>query len=111
MSLESKIENLTKAVEALTEQMAKSEPLSVEADPNAVQSKAKKPKPEAELKDETPQGPTVEELQDLAMSKVREDRSKKNAIKDLIASYDGAKVIGDVPSDKLADLGKKLEAL
>lgn len=109
MSLESKIENLTKAVEALTEQMAKSASSETESKP--VQSKAKKPKPEAEPKDETPQGPTVEELQDLAMSKVREDRSKKNAIKDLIASYDGAKVIGDVPSDKLADLGKKLEAL
>lgn len=109
MSLESKIENLTKAVEALTEQMAKS--ASVETEPEPVQSKAKKPKPEAAPKDETPQGPTVEELQDLAMSKVREDRSKKNAIKDLIASYDGAKVIGDVPSEKLADLGKKLEAL
>lgn len=103
MSLEAKIENLTKAVEALTDQLAKSQEAQIEA--------AEQAAPAEKQDTEQPQGPSVEDLQALAMKKVREDRTKKTAIKELIGSYDGAKVIGEVPQDKLTELAEKLEVI
>lgn len=102
MSLEAKIEKLTVAVEALTAQLALTQ----------TQPKTKVPSEKAETtsapKDE---GPSVEDLQTLAMTIVRKDRTKKTPIKELIASYDGAKVIGEVPKDKLSELAEKMGAL
>jgi len=104
MSLEAKIEALTHAVEALTEQLKANEKQT----PNA------KTKPIE--KDETPKeasepAVTVEDVQAVALEVIREDRSKKLAIKKLIASYDGAKVIADVDKSKLAELAEKIKGL
>lgn len=103
MSLEAKIENLTKAVETLTEQLAKSQDVQIDVSEQTVPAEVQKI--------EQAEGPSVEDLQALAMKKVREDRTKKAAIKELIGSYDGAKVIGEVPKGKLSELAKKLEVI
>jgi hypothetical protein len=103
MSLEAKIEELTKAIHALTEQMQNGAVPAVE--------QPREPQEPEQLDEQSDDTPSVEDLQALAMTIVRKDRSKKNAIKDLIASFGGAKVIGDVPADKLPELAEKMGAL
>ncbi len=109
MSLESKIEALTLAVEALT---AKLDTLASATPASAPAAKAEPVElPAAVEAPAAQQGPSVADLQDLAMSKVREDRTKKTAIKELVASYGGAKVISDIPAAQLADFALMLGAL
>jgi len=54
---------------------------------------------------------TVEFLQEWCRDMVRKDPDTKNKIKEIIASFDGAKTIGKVPTDRLPDLKAALEAL
>lgn len=104
MSLEVRIEALTAAVEALTAQLSAAQNTPAVTVESAVAEQVEK-------KEAADTGPTVEDLQAIAMSKVREDRAKKKAIKDLIASYNGAKVIGDIDKSQLGNLAEKLEAI
>ena len=54
---------------------------------------------------------TVESLQAFCVDMVRKDPNTKPKIKEIIASFDGAKTIGKVPTDRLPDLKAALEAL
>lgn len=58
-----------------------------------------------------PQPITVESLQAFCVDMVRKDPNTKPKIKEIIASFDGAKTIGKVPTDRLPDLKAALEAL
>lgn len=52
-----------------------------------------------------------DDLQDLCMTIVRNDRAKKAAVKDAIAAFGGAATLKDVPESDLAALKVALEAL
>jgi hypothetical protein len=54
---------------------------------------------------------TVDALQAWCMEMVRKDPDTKPKIKEIIASFDGAKTIGKVPTDRLPELKAALEAL
>ena len=123
MSLETKIEKLTAAVELLT---AKIETLATQAQPapapEQVQApeveKVEKPKVEkkaAKVEAEPAQEPaqevvTEQELMDLCMSIVRRDRALKDTIKATIERH-GGKVVAEVDPSKYAELKAELEAL
>ena len=106
MSLEDKIEKLTKAIEELT-----AIALSRNSDtPNSSAPSGEhieSPNPVAEQND----APAITDLRDRVMAMVREDRTKKGAIKELIASYGGAKVIDEIPQKDLVGFAKRLGAL
>lgn len=57
-----------------------------------------------------PSGPTHEDLQAMCLEMVRNNRSLKTQIKDVIGKY-GANVMADVPANKLPDVKAELEAL
>ena len=118
MSLESKIDALTVALEALTARIGQMPTTS------ATPAKPAKPadQPVATVEPATPikkqsaapikeELPSVDDLQAMAMAKVRKDRGTKTAIKDLIASYDGAKVISDIPPANRKEFAEKLAAV
>ena len=52
-----------------------------------------------------------DDLQDLCMTIVRNDRSKKTAVKDAIGAFGGAATLKDVPESDLAALKAALESL
>ena len=121
MSLESKIDALTVALEALTArigQMPTTSATSATSTAPDVQPVATvatvepatpiKKQSSAPIKEELP---SVDDLQAMAMAKVRNDRGTKTAIKDLIASYDGAKVISDIPPANRKEFAEKLAAV
>jgi len=53
---------------------------------------------------------TENDLHALCMSIVRADRSKKDAVKEIISSF-GGELICDIPKDRYPELATKLEAL
>jgi hypothetical protein len=107
--LEAEIKKLTAAVEALTAQLAATQQDAPSAPPADNAKTEQKAAPKVEKK--KPDGPSIDELQEQAMAKVREDRKKKTAIKDLIASYGGAKIIAEIPSEDLPEFAEKLGAI
>ena len=92
-------ESLAKA----TAKKPEAEPMPSEAEIEAAVEEAKADAPKTEV-------PKREDLQAMCLKMVREDRSKKASIKSALAVYD-AKVMADVPEDKLAELKTALEAL
>lgn len=123
--LETKIDKLTKAIEALTAVI------------EAQQNQAEQPKNDVLLTSKedfikeigevqkqqditpaskcrkvrtTPPATTHEEVKDLCLKISRADRSKKPAIKALIGEY-GATVVTQVATESLAELKTKLEEL
>lgn len=118
MSLESKIEKLTAAVESLTERLhsmeamvaippsapAPSEPPAATPPTGEQLEQAAK----EEVAKATPEI-THEQVQQLCLKIVRDDRSKKPKLKEILGEY-GANLVQDVPSDKLVELKQKLEA-
>ena len=115
MSLESKIDALTVALEALTARIGQMPTPSTAPDVQPVATVATvapatpiKKQSAAPIKEELP---SVDDLQAMAMAKVRKDRGTKTAIKDLIASYDGAKVISDIPPANRKEFAEKLAAV
>ena len=109
--LETEIKKLNESITrliALLENAAPAapeQPLVVEDEPT--------PAPAEAVKEEAPApADTVrrEDLQILCGELVREDRSRKPAILDIVAGF-GAKVIAKVPEDKLPELKAALEAL
>lgn len=75
-----------------------------------------KPKVETETAEqpeliESEAAPSRDDLQELCMTIVRKDRSKKTTVKDVISSFGGAATLNEVVDDKLAELKVKLEAL
>ena len=104
--LETKIEKLTKAIEALTA-VIEAQGVTVEQ-PKAEQPKAEQPK--AEQPNEEAPLITHEEVKQLCLQISRDDRSKKPAIKTLLGEY-GANTVLQVAAESLAELKTKLEGL
>lgn len=115
--LENEIKKLTAAVEALTAAIQAQGVTTTEAP----KPSAPEPMPAITLQDieqESPE-PTVEhdaappsrdDLRELCLAIVREDRSKKASVAGAIEKF-GGKLLKDVPDDKLAELKVALEAL
>lgn len=124
MSLETKIEKLTEAVELLTRAILERDIVelaqnivepTVEVTKEAVAESVKKSKPKkaaepVKEKADAPEQVTAEEVQSMCLALVREDGSKKKHIVDIFAEY-GAKTVGQIKADKLAEVKTKLEAL
>jgi len=90
---------------------------AMQAEPaQQVEKKTKAEKPKDDAKTETAQEPKAmavsrDDLQDLCMTIVRNERSKKAAVKDAIAAFGGASTLKDVPESDLGALKASLEAL
>lgn len=108
MSLETKIEELTNAVKALTEMMSNGVKVSTEAE--RVIKSADEVKDTVKIDKKEPVK-TVLTHADLkaACLKVARD-GKKDAVKSLLSTYDAVKA-ADVPEHKIGEVIEKLEAL
>jgi hypothetical protein len=117
--LEQKIEELTNAVLLLTQVMSAVHADKISEFNDAPKAETPAPAPKAEKKPApTPkvEAPafevvTMDELQTLCMTIVREDRSKRDAVKATIAEFGDAKTLKDVPVNDLPALKAKLVAL
>lgn len=123
MSLETKIEQLTAAVNLLTQAIlerdiseladniaAPTKPIEPEVIKAEVAETKKAVKDKPKAKKESNDKVTAEDVQAVCMALVRTDTGKKAAIVQLLNDY-GAKTVGQVPAEKLAELKAKLEAL
>lgn len=116
MSLETEISKLTQAVITLAERLSA---LEGKVEQKTEHKQEPKVEPKQESKPEAKPEPKVEaqepvdrqSIVDLCMSIVKADRSKGKAIKEVFASFDGAKVVGDVQDKDLASLKAKIEGL
>jgi hypothetical protein len=119
-SLRTEIADLKQAVNSLTATMLGITynflPTATATEPTGVKISSKKvqqPAPEPEPAPEPAPAPalTVDDLQALCSELVRADASIKPKIKELIASFDGAKTLSKVPANRLPELKAALEAL
>lgn len=115
MSLEAKIELLTKAVEALTAQLnikQIQQPTDNDAKLGVANvEKHFEPVTETtEIKPEVKTGMTREDLQSACLGLVRENPENKAKIKAILAEF-GAKIIADIPNDDLSKLEANLGEL
>lgn len=115
-SLRTEIADLKQAVNSLTATMLgitynflptapATEPTGVKISSKKVQQPAPEPEPVPAP------ALTVDDLQALCSELVRADASIKPKIKELIASFDGAKTLSKVPANRLPELKAALEAL
>lgn len=99
------VELLTKAVCAAADVATKPDPMidagHVRVEVEEVEHKVEK----------ITQAVSRDDVQELCVELVRDDRSRKADIKEIIASFNGAATLKDVPEADLADLKAKLEAL
>lgn len=103
--LETKIENLTSAIERLIEAIDKKQ-LSFDFDTPA-EVVAEHPQTQSD----TPVADVnVDILQQRCLQITRIERANATKIKELINSY-GANLLKDVPADKLGELASKIEGL
>lgn len=106
--LETKIEELTKAIRTLIETMQ-----GVQSQAEAVVAKVED-KPVEEAPAQEPQAETEEytpeALQALALRASRADKANKDKIKDIMKGY-GATLMKDVPKDKLPELADAIRAM
>lgn len=128
-ALNTKLDALIAAMEALTVAVY-TQPVRVDPEESlpvvgkaaerirAVAEETKPKKAEVAKEEAAPEQPdlvdtpvTRDDLQDLCMTIVRADRTKKDAIKKTIASFGGAATLKEVPDADLAQLKTKLEAL
>ena len=109
MSLESKIELLTAAIEKLTAAMSASPATTAPVEQKAKPVKAEKPAPVVEPVQEQPTAThsTAEELKALCMGIVRADRSKKAAIVAILKD----RTIDTIPVSEYAEIENQLSAL
>jgi len=104
MSLESKIELLTSAIDRLTamlEKQPQSQPVKVEA-PLAAVKHHEAPETKAEATTIT-----IESLQTLCMEKVRKDRANTAKVKEIL----GGRLVKNVPAAEYVAVKQALEAL
>lgn len=100
--------DLTKAMRAAPAPAPAPAPAAavVEAKPESTATLIK-----AELAKADPENINRDDLQDLCMTIVRNDRAKKTAVKDAIAAFGGAATLKDVPESDLVALKAALDAL
>lgn len=115
--LETKINELTKAIVTLTERLdallqpqvvAAPTPADTEA-PEAV--KVVEPEPTPEPAKETAPATTADDLRDMCLALTRADRSNKDKIKALMADKYDAKVVKDIEPAKYDEFKLDLESL
>lgn len=119
--LETKINDLTKAVIALTEQMASMQQTMVvtkpltETKPTLVESSEPvatvEPEPTPEPTKETTPAITADDLRDMCLALTRSDRSNKEKIKTLMVDKYNAKVVRDIDPSKYSEFAAELESL
>lgn len=117
-SLRTEIADLKQAVNSLTATMLGITynflPTAPATEPTGVKISSKKvqqPAPEAAPEPASAPALTVDDLQALCSELVRKDASIKPKIKELIASFDGAKTLSKVPASRLPELKAALEEL
>ena len=110
--LETEIKKLTDAIEALTAAINAQgieKPLSPCPMPDITPEPDPVPEP-VEKQDTPTETVSREELKELCLSIVREDKDKKPKLAEIIGAYN-AKTLKQVPDEKLAELKQKLESL
>ena len=119
-ALEAKLSDTIAALEALTVAIY-TQPVKVDPEEDLPvvgkmsEREAEAPKAEAPEQPELIEASTPsisrDDLQEMCMQIVRVDRTKKDDVKDAIASFDGASVLKEVKDEHLEALKAKLEAL
>lgn len=104
------VELLTKAVCAAADVATKPAPM-IDAGHVRVEVGEVEHKVESDKAEKITQVVSRDDVQELCVELVRDDRSRKADIKEIIASFNGAATLKDVPEADLADLKAKLEAL
>lgn len=111
-SLKAEVALLREAINSLTATMIGAAHAALPTTPvTPVASPATEPEGIQPAEAPAPSPVTVESLQEFCTTLVRKDQGLKSQIKQIIASFDGAKVISKVPSDRLPELKAALEAL
>lgn len=106
--LETKIEELTKAINTLIQTMQVVQHLGETPTPKVEDKPVEEPpaqEPQADAEEYTP-----EALQALALRASRADKANKDKIKDIMKGY-GATLMKDVPKDKLPELADAIKAM
>lgn len=103
--LETKIENLTSAIERLIEALGNNQP---QAEP-AVEPKAKAPKAKAAAPTPPPTV-NVDALQGRCLDLTRINRANGDKIREIVASY-GVNLLKDIAPESLEEFAAKLEEL
>lgn len=108
MSLETKIEELTKAVNMLTKVIAEQDIVHMQAE--QVIAPAEEAKPET-VEPATEQ-PTLtqDDLKKLCMAKVKENREFKETLKAFLKDAYGVSKTSEVPDDKVTEVYTRIEA-
>ena len=113
--LETKINELTKAVIALTERLDALQPQVVA--PTAATTEAPEPvasvepEPTPEPTKETAPATTADDLRDMCLALTRADRNNKDKIKTLMTDKYNAKVVRDIDPSKYDEFKAALELL
>ena len=107
--LETKIENLTTAIIALTERLDALQPQEATEAPEPVANVEPEPTPEPAK--ETSPATTADDLRDMCLALTRSDRSNKDKIKALMADKYDAKVVKDIDPSKYDEFKAALGSL
>ena len=113
-NLREEMAKLRESIEAMSAAIGQTSPERVETktEHKAAKPEAKQEKPKpAEPESSPAQSLSRDDLQDLCMRLVREDRSRKRDIMDAIASFGDAATLKDVPDAYLPALRVMLEAI
>lgn len=114
--LETKINELTKAIITLTERLDALQPQVVAAPtPAAIEAPEPvanvEPEPTPEPTKETAPATTADDLRDMCLELTRADRNNKDKIKTLMADQYNAKVVRDIDPTKYDEFKAALESL
>lgn len=114
-TLNAKIETLTSTVEKLAAAIVEHDIRNLGGDPKeAAQPKKQKAdtpkKEEVETEPEQKAEVTHDDLKQLCLDKVREDKSFKETLKAYLDTEFGVKKTGDVPDDKVAEAYDKIKS-
>lgn len=108
MSLETKIEELTKAVNLLTRAILERDIESLAPSEQSVESPTEKEaEPEPEKKAEQP-ARSQDDLKKLCMAKVKEDRAFKDTLKAFLSKEYGVTKTSEVPDDKVTEAYERI---
>lgn len=109
MSLETKIDELTKAVNMLTKVIAEQDIVHMQAE--QASAPAEKAKPEAaEPVTEQPTARTQDDLKKLCMARVKENREFKDTLKSFLKDAYGVSKTSEVPDDKVTEVYTRIES-
>ena len=112
-NLREELAKLRESVQALTAAVSRGAPEKIETktEPAPEKPEAKKEKTKTAEAENPAPALSRDDLQDLCMRLVREDRSRKREIMEAIASFGDAETLKDVSDVDLPALKAKLEAI